>query len=143
MSVLPNRDSFLRLIIHKIRRLLWKFLSEISPQNLVNEQIISYRDRLALLESQVNWRLYGIPAQNHNIKLEQAQLFSGSGEVEWALEKFRKNLKFFETLKTHRFRNSKDILETPVRNFRKSSDFYNFARAQQYVLKIREFGLKR
>ena len=95
MSVLPNRVSFLRLIINKIRRLLWKFLSEISPQNLVDEQIMSYRDRLALLESQVNWRLYGIPAKIHNIKLEQAQLFSGSGEVEWALEKFRKNIKIF------------------------------------------------
>ena len=95
MSVLPNRVPFLRLIIHKIRRLLWKILSEISPQNLVDEQIMSYRDRLALLESHVNWRLYGIPAQIHNIKLEQAQLVSGSGEVEWALEKFRKNLKIF------------------------------------------------
>ena len=95
MSVLPNRVPFLRLIIHKIRKLLWKILSEISPQNLVDEQIMSYRDRLALLESHVNWRLYGIPAQMHNIKLEQAQLFSGSGEVEWALEKFRKNLKIF------------------------------------------------
>ena len=95
MSVLPNRVPFLRLIINKVRRLLWKILSEISPQNLVDEQIMSYRDRLALLESHVNWRLYGIPAQMHNIKLEQAQLFSGSGEVEWALEKFRKNLKIF------------------------------------------------
>ena len=95
MSVLPNRVPFLRLIIHKVRRLLWKILSEISPQNLVDEQIMSYRDRLALLESHVNWRLYGIPTQNHNIKLEQAQLFSGSGEVEWALEKFRKNIKKF------------------------------------------------
>ena len=95
MSVLPKRVPFLRLIIHKIRRLLWKILSEISPQNLVDEQIMSFRDRLALLESHVNWRLYGIPAQIHNIKLEQAQLFSGSGEVEWALEKFRKNIKNF------------------------------------------------
>ncbi len=93
MSVLTNRVPFLRLIIQKVRRLLWKILSEISPHNLVDEQIMSYRDRLALLESHVNWRLYGIPAQNHNIKLEQAQLFSGSGEVEWALEKFRKSIK--------------------------------------------------
>ena len=98
MSVLPKRVPFLRLIIHKVRSLLWKILSEISPQNLVDEQIMSYRDRLALLESHVNWRLYGIPAQNHNIKLEQAQLFSGSGEVEWALEKFRKNIKNFSPL---------------------------------------------
>ena len=95
MSVLPNRVPFLRLIIHKVRRLLWKILSEISPQNLVDEQIMSYRDRLTLLESHINWRLYGIPTKIHNIKLEQAQLFSGSGEVEWALEKFRKNLKIF------------------------------------------------
>ena len=95
MSVLPNRVPFLRLIIHKIRRLLWKILSEISPQNLVDEQIMSYRDRLALLESHVNWRLYGIPAQNHNIKLEQANLFSGSGEVEWALKELRKNVSKF------------------------------------------------
>ena len=93
MSVLPKRVPFLRLIIHKVRSLLWKILSEISPQNLVDEQIMSYRDRLALLESHVNWRLYGIPAQIQNIKLEQAQLFSGSGEVEWALGKFRQNLK--------------------------------------------------
>ena len=46
-------------------------------------------------------------------------------------------------LKIHRFRNSKDISETPVWNSRKSSDFYNFARARRYMLKIREFGLKR
>ena len=58
-------------------------------------------------------------------------------------QKFRKNLKFFETLKIHHFRNSKDFSEIPVRNSGKSSDFYNFARARQYVLKIREFGLKR
>ena len=57
--------------------------------------------------------------------------------------KFRKNLKFCETLKTRRFRNSNEFSETPVRNSGKSSVFYNFARARQYVLKIREFGLKR
>ena len=74
-------------------RSLVEQLSAFSPQSLVDEQMMLYRDRLAVVESHVNWRLYGIPAETHNIKLEQAALFSRSGEVEWALEKFRKNLK--------------------------------------------------
>ena len=52
-----------------------------------------YRDRLALMESHVNWRLYGMPAKIHNIKLEQAALISASGDVEWALKTFRNNSK--------------------------------------------------
>ena len=68
MSVLPNRVPFLRLIMHKVRRLLWKILSKISPQNLVDEQIMSYRDRLTLLESHINWRLYGIPTKRRQLR---------------------------------------------------------------------------
>ena len=105
MSVLPTRLSFLRTIINKIRPLLWKILgvekpenlveqlSAFSPQSLVDEQMMVYRDRLALMESHVNWRLYGMPAKIHNVKLEQAALISASGEVEWALETFRNNSK--------------------------------------------------
>ena len=105
MSVLPTRLSFLRTIINKIRSLLWKILgvekpenlveqlSAFSPQSLVDEQMMVYRDRLALMESHVNWRLYGMPAKIHNVKLEQAALISASGKVEWALETFRNNSK--------------------------------------------------
>jgi len=105
MSVLPTRLSFMRPIINKIRSLFWKILgvekpenlveqlSAFSPQSLVDEQMMVYRDRLALMESHVNWRLYGMPAKIHNVKLEQAALISASGEVEWALETFRNNSK--------------------------------------------------
>ena len=105
MFVLSTRLSFLRPIIHKIRSLLWKILgvekpenlveqlSAFSPQSLVDEQMMVYRDRLALIESHVNWRLYGMPAKIHNIKLEQAALISASGDVEWALKTFRNNSK--------------------------------------------------
>jgi len=105
MFVLSTRLSFLRPIFHKIRSLLWKILGVENPENLVDqlnafypqslvdEQMMVYRDRLALIESHVNWRLYGMPAKIHNVKLEQASLISASGEVEWALETFRNNSK--------------------------------------------------
>ncbi len=56
-----------------------------------NSRIFSIVDRIAVLESQINWRIYGLPARIENIKLEQAAILAGSGDVESALELLSKS----------------------------------------------------
>ena len=48
-------------------------------------------ERLNILESHVNWRLHGLPPRLVNVKLEQASLLAGSGEIEAALDTFKQN----------------------------------------------------
>ena len=66
-------------------------LSMLTPQSLVDDRLLRLWDRLSILESNVNWRLYGLPARLVNIKLEQAGILAGSGDVESALEIFKKH----------------------------------------------------
>jgi hypothetical protein len=56
-----------------------------APQAAIAGQMHMLTDRLAILESIVNWRLYGLPARVENIKLEEARILAGSGEVEDSL----------------------------------------------------------
>lgn len=96
MAKLPPVLRFLRPLIHRTRIILLKALGLSELRNLVGTRggvnspidllLVRLSDRLSLLESQVNWRLYGLPARVCNIKLEQAQLLAGAGDVERALE---------------------------------------------------------
>ena len=61
----------------------------LSAEELLSQRISILADRLGILESVVNWRLYGMPARVVNIKMEQAGLLSASGDVEWALSQFQ------------------------------------------------------
>jgi hypothetical protein len=86
MSRLPLSLEFLRPIVHKIRKVIKTLLGittiEYDPNDALKKNILRVADRLTLIESQINWRLYGLPAPMTNIKLEQAQILAGSGEVE-------------------------------------------------------------
>jgi hypothetical protein len=46
-------------------------------------------DRQAVLESNFNWRVHGLPARIENIRLEQLPLLSTSGDTQEALGKLR------------------------------------------------------
>jgi hypothetical protein len=62
---------------------------QFSAEELLSQRISILADRIGILESSVNWRLYGMPARVVNIKMEQAGLLSASGDVEWALSQFQ------------------------------------------------------
>jgi hypothetical protein len=48
----------------------------------IGETFQRVMDRICLLESQVNWRLYGMPAAVGNVKLEQAGILANGLELE-------------------------------------------------------------
>ncbi|MBX9703521.1 MAG: hypothetical protein K2X39_05155, partial [Silvanigrellaceae bacterium] len=85
--------------VHKFRRLAVRVFfgpdqfstsqSDNPTIKMFSNRINILADRIGLLESNVNWRLFGLPARVTNIKLEQAKLLSASGDVEWAIEQFR------------------------------------------------------
>lgn len=95
MARLPGWLSFLRPLVAKGRISALKALGLYELRNLVGTRggissatdllVIRLSDRISTIESQVNWRLYGLPSRVCNVKLEQAQLLSGSGDVEDAL----------------------------------------------------------
>lgn len=68
--------------------------ADLAPQwqQNIHHQMMRLLDRFGVLESNVNWRLYGLPPKLCNIKLEQAGLVAGSGDVERSLEELRKLL---------------------------------------------------
>ena len=103
MAKLPRQLSFARPLIFFIRRIIWKFLGASDTAAIIEEITLFPRsqpvdnrmaalwERLNILESHINWRLHGLPPRLVNIKLEQASLLAGSGEIEAALETFKKH----------------------------------------------------
>ena len=103
MAKLPEQLSFFRRPIHIARKVFWKILGAhntavtirgigpFPPPKPVDNGLMRLWDRLNILESHVNWRLHGLPPRLVNVKLEQAGLFAGSGEVEGALETFKQH----------------------------------------------------
>ena len=103
MAKLPEKLSFFRHPIFIARKIFWKILGAhntahtirkigaFPPQKPVDNGVMRLWERLNILESHVNWRLHGLPPRLVNVKLEQAGLFAGSGEVEEALEIFKQH----------------------------------------------------
>ena len=103
MAKLPEKLSFFRHPIFIARKFFWKILGAhntahtirkigpFPPQKPVDNSVMRLWERLNILESHVNWRLHGLPPRLVNVKLEQAGLFAGSGEVEEALEIFKQH----------------------------------------------------
>ena len=103
MAKLPKQLSFVRPLIFLIRKFLWKILGAADAAGIIEEitystgsKPVDHRmnalwERLNILESHVNWRLHGLPPRLVNVKLEQARLLAGSGEIEAALETFKQH----------------------------------------------------
>ena len=101
MAKLPEKLSFIRQPIFFVRKVIWKILGAYNTSNVIRQigpfpppkpvdnGVMRLWGRLNILESHVNWRLHGLPPRLVNVKLEQAGLFAGSGEVEVALETFK------------------------------------------------------
>ena len=102
MAKLPRQLSFTRPLIFFIRKIIWKILGATDSDAIIKEinlfprakpvdhRMLALWERLNILESHVNWRLHGLPSRLVNLKLEQAKLLAGSGEIEAALETFKK-----------------------------------------------------
>ena len=98
MAKLPEQVSFIRPYIFKIRKIIWKILGASNTAGVIEEitlfprskpidhRMMGLLERLNILESHINWRLHGIPPRLVNVKLEQAGLLAGSGEIEAAIE---------------------------------------------------------
>ncbi len=103
MAKLPRKLSFARPLIFFIRKIIWKILGASDTGAIIEEinhfprsQSVDHRmvalwERLNILESHVNWRLHGLPPRLENVKLEQAKLLAGSGEIESALDTFKQH----------------------------------------------------
>ena len=103
MAKLPKQLSFVRPLIFLIRKFLWKILGAADAAGIIEDitystgsKPVDHRmnalwERLNILESHVNWRLHGLPPRLVNVKLEQASLLAGSGEIEAALETFKQH----------------------------------------------------
>ena len=103
MAKLPAKLSFIRPLIFFLRKVFWKILGAsdtvatmrqigpFPPPTPVDNRMMRLWERLNILESHVNWRLHGLPPRIMNVKLEQAGLIAGSGEVEEALEIFKQH----------------------------------------------------
>jgi hypothetical protein len=110
MAKLPTKLSFMRPLIFLLRKIFWKILGAsdtvatmrqigaFPPPTPVDNRMMRLWERLNILESHINWRLHGLPPRIVNVKLEQAGLLAGSGEVEEALEIFKQ-----QSLKTPQF----------------------------------------
>ncbi|MBT3715449.1 MAG: class I SAM-dependent methyltransferase [Deltaproteobacteria bacterium] len=110
MAKLPTKLSFMRPLIFLLRKIFWKILGAsdtvatmrqigpFPPPTPVDNRMMRLWERLNILESHINWRLHGLPPRIVNVKLEQAGLLAGSGEVEGALEIFKQH-----SLKTPQF----------------------------------------
>ena len=110
MAKLPTKLSFMRPLIFSLRKIFWKILGAsdtvatmrqigpFPPPTPVDNRMMRLWERLNILESHINWRLHGLPPRIVNVKLEQAGLLAGSGEVEGALEIFKQH-----SLKTPQF----------------------------------------
>ena len=103
MARLSEKLSIIRPLILFVRKLIWKILGAYNtsdvirkigpfpPPEPVDNGMIRIWDRLNILESHVNWRLHGLPPRLVNVKLEQAGLLAGSGEMEEVLEILKQN----------------------------------------------------
>ena len=103
MANLPEKLSLIRPLILFVRKVIWKILGAhntaavirnigpFPPPQPVDNGMIRIWDRLNILESHVNWRLHGFPPRLVNVKLEQAGLLAGSGEIEEVLEILKQN----------------------------------------------------
>lgn len=103
MAKLPEQLSFARPLILFARKVLWKILGAsdtvavirqigpFPPPTPVDDRMMRLWERLNILESHVNWRLHGLPPRLVNVKLEQASLHAGSGEVEEVLETLKQH----------------------------------------------------
>ena len=103
MAKLPEKLSLIRPLILFVRKVIWKILGAhntsavirnigpFPPPEPVDNGMIRIWDRLNILESHVNWRLHGLPPRLVNVKLEQAGLLAGSGEMEEVLEILKQN----------------------------------------------------
>ena len=103
MAKIPKQLSFVRPLIYFIRKILWKILGASDAAGIIEEitystgsKPVDHRmnalwERLSILESHVNWRLHGLPPRLVNVKLEQAGLLAGSGEIEATLETFKQH----------------------------------------------------
>jgi hypothetical protein len=58
----------------------------------VRSQFLNLLDHMAVLESSLNWRLYGVPANLEHIKLEQLPILSGIGVVEQSVNLLAQSL---------------------------------------------------
>ena len=92
MAKLPDSLGFLRNWIHSFRLLLlgpeWRSAVTATPVNQTSGAMNAL-DRLAVLESQVNWRLLGMPARVENLKMEQLPLLADAGTAEAALTRLK------------------------------------------------------
>ena len=103
MARLSEKLSIIRPLILFVRKLIWKILGAYNtsdvirkigpfpPPEPVDNGMIRIWDRLNILESHVNWRLHGLPPRLVNVKLEQAGLLAGSGEMEEVIEILKQN----------------------------------------------------
>ena len=103
MAKLPEKLSLIRPLILFVRKVIWKILGAhntasvirkigpFPPPEPVDNGMIRIWDRLNILESHVNWRLHGLPPRLVNVKLEQAGILAGSGEMEEVLEILKQN----------------------------------------------------
>lgn len=98
MGVQHRVIHILRAIHKKLRQMSLNFLgiNELVTHNLlvgpavdvpVGEAFQRLVDRICILESHVNWRLYGLPATVGNIKLEQTGILANSLELEELVSK--------------------------------------------------------
>lgn len=88
MTRLPKHLRFLRSLIHKVRRVI---LGPDWNRSADSGTAIAALDRLALLESQVNWRLLGLPARLENLKMERLPLLADGTLAQDALGRLRES----------------------------------------------------
>jgi hypothetical protein len=103
MAKLPEQLSFARPLIHRTRKIIWKVLGASDTDGIIEEitlfprskpidnRMMGLLERLNILESHINWRLHGLPPRLVNVKLEQAALLAGSGEIEDSIETFKQH----------------------------------------------------
>ena len=103
MAKLPGKLLFARPLIHRTRKIIWKVLGASDTDGIIEEitlfprskpidnRMMGLLERLNILESHINWRLHGLPPRLVNVKLEQAALLAGSGEIEDAIETFKQH----------------------------------------------------
>lgn len=92
MAKLPESLGFLRNWIHSFRLLLlgpeWRAATTSAP-SLASPGAMNALDRVAVLESQVNWRLLGMPARLENLSMEQLPLLGDRQTATAALNKLK------------------------------------------------------
>lgn len=98
--------KFLKPIADVFRKIIFRLLgvpdwqnryqtTELHVRDLLNNyndlvhKVVVQSDRVGIVESILNWRLYGLPSKIINIKLEQLQQTTGYNEIEWAISQFQ------------------------------------------------------